>query len=125
MKHGEITPSQSELDEILEAFHILEFSQEEVFDIFRLLSAILYLGNLQFNGTDAVTIKNTSKFKIDYLSDLLRIPTQHLVQSLTTRAFSGGKRESGYSIPLSYEKAIENRDALAKVSLLKSYVILI
>lgn len=94
------------------SFDILGLSKDEQADIMCLVSAILHLGNLEFQGEDAVTIKEGKS--LPCVSKLLKTPDKLLTTSLTIRFFSGGGRPSGYNIPLNRQQAIENRDALAK-----------
>ena len=77
------------------------------------LSGILTLGNIKFQGQDEVTIANE-----DVLNDFCELMGVYLgitKQALTARQFSAAGRGTAYKLPLTYDQAIENRDALAKV----------
>jgi len=90
----------------------LGITEIEQAELFTTLSAILHLGNIDFDGNDEARIKDMNYLRL--VAALLRVPEHLLVTSLTLRFFSGVNRPSGYNIPLSVIQAIENRDALAK-----------
>eukprot|EP01125_Pyxidicula_operculata_P006863 TRINITY_DN2356_c0_g1_i3.p1 TRINITY_DN2356_c0_g1~~TRINITY_DN2356_c0_g1_i3.p1 ORF type:complete len:1556 (-),score=486.31 TRINITY_DN2356_c0_g1_i3:1298-5965(-) len=88
---------------------IKEQEQEEYFSV---LSGILLLGNVQFEGEERVDVKDLTL--IDIICSLLKVYAGPLRVTLTSRKFTGGARSSEVKIPLSYDQAIENRDALCK-----------
>jgi len=83
-------------------------------DIIKVLSSILWLGNVNFkaNQKDESVIDNLPA--VDTIGGLLGLSTVELEGVLVTRSFRGAKRSSSYCIPLTVPKAIESRDALAK-----------
>lgn len=81
--------------------------------IYRLLSGILLVGNIEFEGQDKVTVKNDDI--LEELVELWGVAKGLLKSSLEAREFSAG-RGTAYKVPLNASQAIENRDALAKVN---------
>eukprot|EP01124_Arcella_intermedia_P008518 TRINITY_DN1538_c0_g4_i2.p1 TRINITY_DN1538_c0_g4~~TRINITY_DN1538_c0_g4_i2.p1 ORF type:complete len:877 (+),score=264.44 TRINITY_DN1538_c0_g4_i2:40-2670(+) len=94
------------------AFKTLNVKEEEQMQILKVLSAILCLGNIKFQGQDQVRIENREQ--IGKIAALLQLENSVVEQCLTVKFLSGGGRQSTYGIPLTYQQAIENRDALAK-----------
>eukprot|EP01125_Pyxidicula_operculata_P015030 TRINITY_DN5079_c0_g4_i1.p1 TRINITY_DN5079_c0_g4~~TRINITY_DN5079_c0_g4_i1.p1 ORF type:complete len:1822 (+),score=626.20 TRINITY_DN5079_c0_g4_i1:45-5510(+) len=99
--------------ELLHAFKQLSFSNDEINNIFLLLSAVLHLGNVQFEGEEEVTIKNEDT--LDLVCKTLCVEKKSFQFCLTNKTFSGGGRATTYSIPLNKNQAVENRDAMAKM----------
>jgi myosin heavy subunit len=46
-------------DRMMDAFEHLEVSQEEINEIFQVVGAVLHLGNVEFEGGDAVCFSLT------------------------------------------------------------------
>lgn len=101
------------MDEVREAFTTLAFTDDETDSIYRLLSGILLVGNIEFDGQEKVTVKNDDL--LEELVELWGVAKGLLKSSLEAREFSAG-RGTAYKVPLSATQAIENRDALAKVA---------
>eukprot|EP01124_Arcella_intermedia_P013791 TRINITY_DN2017_c0_g1_i2.p1 TRINITY_DN2017_c0_g1~~TRINITY_DN2017_c0_g1_i2.p1 ORF type:complete len:1311 (-),score=340.04 TRINITY_DN2017_c0_g1_i2:45-3977(-) len=95
-----------------ESMGTLGIKEDEQYEIFSLLSGILHLGNVDFDGQDEVKIKNTGQLSV--VASLFKVQESLLTTALTLRIVSGGNRQTTYNVPLSYPQAIENRDALAK-----------
>lgn len=77
-----------EFSDIRSAMKVLMFSDEEIWEIMRILAAVLHLGNIQFKPTfvdnlDAVEIVCSPS--VQSAASLLRVEVAQLVQALTTR----------------------------------------
>ena len=97
--------------------NIIGLAQSEQDNIFRMLAAILWLGNVTFsedeNGNAAVSDQSV----IDYVAYLLEVDAAHVLKALTLRVVEtsrGGRRGSIYDVPLNIIQAQAVRDALAK-----------
>ncbi|XP_028966812.1 myosin-VIIa [Galendromus occidentalis] len=77
-----------EFSDIRSAMKVLMFSDDEIWDIMKILAAVLHLGNIQFkptliNNLDAVEIVRSSA--IQSASKLLQVEVGQMTQALTTR----------------------------------------
>lgn len=94
---------------------ILSFTDDEMWNIFQLLAALLHLGNLNYIETD---IRNMEAVELDdpinlqRVSTLLGIPASKLKVALMHRSIVA-RGERVFSL-ISKEQAIEVRDAFAK-----------
>lgn len=97
------------------AMKVLLFSDEEIWEIMKLLAAILHLGNLKYKATVVSTMdasQITDAKSAERIADILGAAKEPLVKALTnkTRLVQG---ESVVS-PLSASQAAETRDAFVK-----------
>jgi len=117
----------SDFNDTVNAMNTMKISLQEQKDIFRLLMAILYLGNVQFQpkGKDELTIKN--KDALAQFAAIFKVPPAMAEKSLCYRTISSGVGSRGtvYSVPQSVDQAEYARDALAKTiySRLFDYII--
>ena len=97
--------------------NVIGVTQNEQYQIFRLLSAILWLGNVTFYeaSQDQAAVADTSV--VDMVAYLLEVDS-HILQGVfatrlmeTTRA---GQRATTYNVPLNVPQATSVRDALSK-----------
>lgn len=103
--------------ETLKAMRVIGLGQEEQDQIFRMLAAILWIGNVSFieNEEGNAQVRDTSV--TDFVAYLLQIDSQLLTKSLVERIMEtnhGMKRGSVYHVPLNIVQADAVRDALAK-----------
>ncbi|XP_063748289.1 unconventional myosin-VIIa [Eleginops maclovinus] len=97
------------------ALKILMFTDNDSWEISRLLAAILHIGNVDYNATivnnlEACDILQSSHFKM--ASQLLEVDPKALEKSLTQRSFMTA-RESVIK-PLTSDQAVECRNAFVK-----------
>ncbi|XP_051990099.1 unconventional myosin-VIIa-like [Xyrauchen texanus] len=97
------------------ALKILAFSDNDCWEIFKLLAAILHMGNIDFQGTvmnnmDSCDILSSEHFSIT--AKLLKVDKADLENSLTHRSFMTNREK--VTKPLSSEQATDTRDAFAK-----------
>jgi len=101
-----------------QAMQTLGINEEERDNIFRTLSAILCLGNIQFNlleGSENHVKLDPSDPVIDMIASLLMVQKDDLMKRLTLRLFQrGGAAGSVWETPLTEATAKDNRDGLAK-----------
>ncbi|CAI6588820.1 CIH_HP2_G0040090.mRNA.1.CDS.1 [Saccharomyces cerevisiae] len=103
--------------ETLKAMRVIGLGQDEQDQIFRMLAAILWIGNVSFieNEEGNAQVRDTSV--TDFVAYLLQIDSQLLIKSLVERIMEtnhGMKRGSVYHVPLNIVQADAVRDALAK-----------
>ncbi|QLQ78119.1 hypothetical protein HG537_0A03660 [Torulaspora globosa] len=103
--------------ETLKAMQIIGLSQEEQDQIFRLLAAILWIGNITFieNEEGNAQVRDTSV--TDFVAYLLQVDSGLLIKSLVERILEtshGMRRGSVYHVPLNQVQATAVKDALAK-----------
>ncbi|XP_064096637.1 unconventional myosin-XV-like isoform X2 [Macrobrachium nipponense] len=110
---------------LLSAMQVVGFSTEEQDTIFRILAAVLHLGNVYFHrkqlrhGQEGVEIGSEAEIK--WASHLLQIDTDGIKRALTTKItevypVSIGKeaRNERVFTPLNIDQALDARDAIAK-----------
>ncbi|KAK3531122.1 hypothetical protein QTP70_012102 [Hemibagrus guttatus] len=105
------------------ALKVLTFSDRECWDIFKLLAAILHLGNVAFsastvNNMDSCEVLESHHFSVT--AKLLEVDNTHLDASLTSRTFM--TKQEQVTKPLSSEQALDCRDALAKAIYTKLFI---
>lgn len=101
--------------DIRSAMQVLSFKEDEIWNIFQLLAAILHLGNLAFKAT---VVQNIDSAEVNDMSNLTKVATllgiskQSLADALTRKTFfvNGERVETS----ISKEAAIEGRDAFVK-----------
>lgn len=97
--------------------NVIGLSQEEQDQIFRMLAAVLWLGNIQFNEDDNGNGSIIDPSVIDFVAYLLEVDGAAVNKALTLRIMEtsrGGRRGSVYEVPLNPTQATAVRDALAK-----------
>lgn len=103
----------AEYQDTLNAMKVIGLSQAEQDEIFRMLAAVLWAGNIQFaedkDGNAAVTDQSV----VDFLAYLLEVDPQQLISAITIRILTPRNGEVIES-PANPSQAIATRDALAK-----------
>lgn len=106
-----------EFSRLKQSMEMVGFTAEKQRRLFSVLSAVLLLGNVEFqprksayHHDEAVAVKNPEVVSI--ISGLLRVKQETLLQALTTKR----PRASGETLVINYRlpEAIASRDALAK-----------
>ncbi|KAF7663122.1 hypothetical protein LDENG_00218190 [Lucifuga dentata] len=97
------------------ALKILMFTENDSWEISKLLAALLHLGNLDFEGTimnnlEGCNILTSSHFNMT--SQLLEVDSKALEKSLTQRSFMTAKES--VTKPLTSAQAVDGRDAFVK-----------
>ena len=81
-------------------------------DIFRIVSAVLWLGNVTFKAKNDDETRVNMDEPFQNVSELLGVPPERLVFALTHRLMTVGNET--YEKTLNLEKSLDTRDALAK-----------
>lgn len=103
----------AEWNDTLNAMKVIGLSQAEQDEIFRILAAILWVGNIHFvedkDGYAAVSDQSV----VDFVAYLLEVEPQHVVSAITIRVLTPRPGEIIES-PANPAQASATRDALAK-----------
>eukprot|EP01038_Epipyxis_sp_PR26KG_P005263 gene5263-7313_t len=99
------------------AFLAMGFSENETMNVLKVVGAVLLLGNIKFlpiNDGEGTSIKNQDV--VDSISTMLGVKPAILAFSLINRSIESGKgrHKSIITITLNNQKAMENRDSLAR-----------
>lgn len=118
----------AEFQEVMLAMKTLQFSSSTIESMFKIFSAILLLGNVEFESNvvnnDISVIKKSSEDLIKQIGELLALDLTLFKQALIEKRVQMGKG-SLVNLQLSISQAIDNRDTLSKAlySLLFDWVI--
>ena len=108
----------ADFKETLDAMKIIGVTKPEQDNIFRMLAAILWTGNISFRENDQGGVDVADQSVVEFLAYLLEVDSAHVNKALTVRivetARGGGRRGSVYESPLNVVQANAVRDALAK-----------
>ncbi|GFF93803.1 myosin-1 [Aspergillus udagawae] len=107
----------AEFRDTLNAMSVIGMAESEQDDVFRMLSAILWIGNVQFAEDDSGNAVITDQSVVDYVAYLLEVDAAQVNKAFTIRVMEtarGGRRGSVYEVPLNTVQALAVRDALAK-----------
>lgn len=98
----------------MKAMKQLQFDDTQVGVVFKIVAAILHLGNIQFEREtdEKCRVSASSKPALAKAAQLLAIDPKELDQALTTRSIAIMRETT--VIPLNESKARESRDSLAK-----------
>ncbi|NWZ40404.1 MYO19 protein, partial [Brachypodius atriceps] len=99
-------------------FH-LGISRATQSNIFKVLSGLLHLGNVQFSNpvdeSQPCELEDKTKEFVKTTGDLLQIPVEELLQSLRIRTITAGKQQQVFKKPCSRAECETRRDCLAKI----------
>ncbi|NXK92618.1 MYO19 protein, partial [Formicarius rufipectus] len=88
-------------------------------NIFKVLSGLLHLGNVQFSNpvdeSQPCELEDKTKGFLKTTGDLLEIPVDELLESLRIRTITAGKQQQVFRKPCSRAECETRRDCLAKV----------
>ncbi len=108
----------SDFRETLQAMQIIGLAKAEQDNIFRMLAAVLWIGNITFRDNDQGGVDIADQSVVDFVAYLLEVDSAHVHKALTVRivetARGGGRRGSIYESPLNLVQASAVKDALAK-----------
>jgi myosin I len=97
----------------LDAMKVIGLSQAEQDEIFRMLAAVLWTGNLQFREDQSGYAEVTDRSVVDFLAYLLEVSPEQLIHAITIRILTPRNGEVIES-PANPAQALATRDALAK-----------
>ncbi|XP_051943469.1 unconventional myosin-X [Hippocampus zosterae] len=95
--------------EVLYAMRTMQFTEENIGEILRLLAGILHAGNIEFMTAGGAQI--TSKSALSRTAELLGLNPDQLAEVLTHRSMI--LRGEEISTPLTVEQAVDSRDSMA------------
>ncbi|KAJ5238031.1 hypothetical protein N7489_008122 [Penicillium chrysogenum] len=107
----------AEFKDTLDAMRVIGMSDAEQDNVFRMLAAILWIGNVQFTEDDSGNATISDQSVVDFVAYLLEVDSAQVNKALTIRLMEtarGGRRGSVYEVPLNRVQASAVRDALAK-----------
>uniref|UniRef100_A0A1B6ETW6 Myosin-VIIa n=3 Tax=Proconiini TaxID=565685 RepID=A0A1B6ETW6_9HEMI len=105
----------AEFADIRSAMKVLLFSDQEIWEILKLLAALLHIGNIKYKAAiidnlDATEIPDLSN--VTRVANLLAVPKQPLIDALTRKTlFASGETVVS---TLSREQSVDVRDAFVK-----------
>lgn len=115
-----------ELADVRAAMKVLDFTDDEFWNIIKLLSLILHLGNLNYKSVmishmEATEIMDDSTMKM--IAEILDVQIRPLKEALTKKTiFAQGERVVSN---LSKEQAIEARDAFVKAIYSRLFIMIV
>lgn len=110
--HVDSISDSGDFESVQQALHTLNFSDEEKESIWKIVGAILHLGNVSFRANDDGLAKVVDETHVNYCSKLLGCESKELLMALTHRTIEA--RGDVVTSPLNPEQAVYARDALAK-----------
>ncbi|XP_026110988.1 unconventional myosin-VI-like, partial [Carassius auratus] len=127
-KHGKVGALKDPLLDDLGDFNRMVVAMKKIglddtekLNLFRVVSGVLHLGNIDFEETGSTSggciLKNQTSQTLEYCAELLGLDQDDLRVSLTTRVMlttAGGAKGTVIKVPLKVEQANNARDALAK-----------
>jgi len=104
---------QKELGLLRQALVTLNFTAEEIMDIFKVVSAVLHIGNLDFVGEDSDAASIAEPAVLADASELLMVDADGLSKCICFKRIATGR--DVVESPLDCEKARQARDSIAKM----------
>ena len=107
----------AEFKDTLNAMRVIGMSQAEQDQVFRMLAAILWIGNITFREDDSGNAAIVDQSVVDFVAYLLEVESAHVNKAVTSRIIEtsrGGRRGSVYDSPMNIAQATSVRDALSK-----------
>ncbi|QQP53119.1 Myosin 15 [Caligus rogercresseyi] len=108
---------KADFGNLISSLQVLGFSLEERDNIFKVVAAILHLGNVYFNrkhfrnGVEGVELG--SSVEIKWLAHLLQLNSNAVAQMLTSKSSYETPRDP-IVVPMNIDQALDVRDALSK-----------
>ncbi|CAK9869416.1 unnamed protein product [Sphagnum jensenii] len=94
------------------AMNVVQISTEDQVEVFQMLSAVLWLGNITFHIMEHDNVVVDDNEAVEVAAGLLHCEVSELMTALSTRKIRAGGDDILQR--LTYEQAIDSRDALAK-----------
>ena len=103
----------ADFQDTLDALKIIGLGQAEQDEIFRLLAAVLWIGNIQFQEDQSGWAEVVDKSVVDFAAYLLEVSSEQLIKAILIRILTPRNGEVIES-PANPAQAIASRDGLAK-----------
>jgi myosin-1 len=107
----------ADMKDTLNAMNVIGMSKPEQDDVFRMLSAVLWIGNISFKEDDQGNAEIVDQSVVDFVAYLLEVEAAHVNRAMTIRIIEtsrGMRRGSVYDSPMNIAQATSVRDALSK-----------
>ena len=107
----------SDFKDTLNAMQVIGMNNAEQDQVFRMLAAILWIGNISFREDDQGNAAVVDQSVVDFVAYLLEVESAHVNKAVTSRIIEtsrGGRRGSVYDSPMNIAQATSVRDALSK-----------
>ncbi|CCG83993.1 protein of unknown function [Taphrina deformans PYCC 5710] len=101
----------------LSAMDVIGLTEAEQDEVFRVISTILWTGNIQFKENEDGNAQIVDPNVTNFVAYLMEVDAALVDKAITTRTIEtarGGRRGSSYEVPLNIAQASAQRDALAK-----------
>ncbi|XP_058876562.1 unconventional myosin-X-like [Acipenser ruthenus] len=95
--------------DVMTAMKVMQFSNEDIHEILRLLAGVLHLGNIEFMTAGGAQV--STKSALGRASELLGLDSMQLAEVLTHKSML--LRGEEISTPLTVEQAVDSRDSMA------------
>ena len=99
--------------EVVDAMKIIGISNQDQYDVHRILAAVLWIGNCQYVENDKGEAVINDQSALQSVAYLLQVDQQALNTALTTKLVTTTGRSSFYYSPLNQTQATAVRDALS------------
>lgn len=106
-----------EFQDTINAMKVIGLGKGEQDQVFRMLAAILWTGNITFKENDEGNAAVHDPSVVDFVAYLLEVESADVNKAMTSRIVEtsrGGRRGSVYDVPLNVAQAMSVRDALSK-----------
>lgn len=106
----------ADFKDTVNAMRVIGLAQGEQDEIFRMLAAILWIGNISYRENDEGNAEVADQSVIDFVAYLLEVDSGAVNKAMTNRTIEtsrGGRRGSAYDVPLNIAQATASRDALS------------
>lgn len=103
-----------------DCMQILGFTEQEQMDVIRIVTGILYLGNMSFTGEDYALVEDYRT--LETVADLFKIPVKILEKTLTTRVMIDPTNKAEIEMPQNPGQAAYIRDATSKAIYSKLFI---
>lgn len=107
----------ADMQDTLNAMKVIGMSKAEIDNVFRMLAAILWIGNISFRENKEGNAEIADASVIDFVAYLLEVDAQHVNKAMEVRIIEtsrGMRRGSVYESPMNIPQATAVRDALSK-----------
>ncbi|CAF1230175.1 unnamed protein product [Adineta steineri] len=103
-------------EQVMKAFHIVGFTQDEISTVWKIIAAIIHLGNLTFIDIDgehcSIERSNDEKDQLEWISKLLECEQSDILAALTSRVVAA--RNEVFQTRQNVKRAYYGRDAFSK-----------
>eukprot|EP01100_Stratorugosa_tubuloviscum_P010245 TRINITY_DN4375_c0_g1_i1.p1 TRINITY_DN4375_c0_g1~~TRINITY_DN4375_c0_g1_i1.p1 ORF type:complete len:1161 (+),score=613.34 TRINITY_DN4375_c0_g1_i1:148-3630(+) len=108
-----------EFKEVMKAMSTMQITKPQQIEVFRLILAVLYLGNIDFAEGSSEQSNVANRDGLEAFAYMFRVNASQVEKALTSRTMATGTegrsaRVSVYSVPQNRESALYARDALSK-----------